>query len=372
MKKLLHIGNTPVFDGQSTTVSELTAFLDEQRRLPELASNFKFHRGYLHAQGNNLASQLMYGIANKLSIVDPTIKFVLPMHLVSLAKGLIHRYRAKQSGAAAKLRAAYNALANVIDDDHAATFLEANGRAGWNDDKNKNLTWFRLAFYEEEAPAISHKALYTMTAPDPARDFRFYADLAYCLVIFTGKGTPPARPPTWIDLDAYRGPPALACGATQEDRWFKVGQYVPDEQAVRWMQFDTKAHYMRITGRVPGYEDSYWHLSGWERFKEGAKMAGEAVGKLAIKAGPVIVKSAFGGSSGMTTGSPSGVPSYWKEQSLMDGGAGDSTAGPATYARAMWHGHTTDFNRKSIVPPGFCFVKFNARLNLAVVRTDVV
>jgi hypothetical protein len=371
MRKLLHIGSTPVFDGQSTTVSELMTFMDEPRRLPELASGFKYHRGYLHGQGNNLASQLVSSLGAKLSIVDPTIKSEIPMQVVSLAKGLIHYYRARQSGVGARLRAAYNAVANVVDDDYADTFLKAHGRAGWNDDKNKDLTWFRLALYEEEAPSIAHKALFTVFDPDPARDFRFYADLNYCLVIFAGKGTPPARPPTWVDLDAYRGAPALACGPAQEDRWFKVGQYVPDQHAVNWMQFDTKNHYLRITGRVPGHEDTYWHLSGWERFKEGSKMAGEAVGKVALKVGPALVKAAFGGSSGVSTGSPSGVPAYWKEQALMDGGAGDSTAGPATYARAMWHGHTTDFNRKSIVPPGFCFVKFNGRLNLAVVRTDI-
>jgi len=370
MKKLLHIGSTQVFDGQSTTVAELQTFLDEARRLPELASGFKYHRGYLHAQGNNLASQAIYKIGNALSIVDPTIKMQLPFHVVSLAKGIIHYYRSRKAGAAAKLKAAYNAVANVIDDDKASDFLKLNGRAGWNEDKNRDLTWFRVALYEEEAPSITHKALFSVLDPDPARDYRFQSDLAYCLVIFTGKGSPSSRPPTWIDLDAYRGPPALAAGAAQADRWFKVGQYVPDDTAVKWMQFDTKAHYMRITGRVPGYEDSYWHLSGWERFKEGAKAVGETVGKIAVKAAPVVLKAAFGGSGGVTTGSPSSVPSHWQEQRLMDGGAGDSTAGPATYARAMWHGHTVDFNRKSIVPPGYCFVKFNGQINLAVVRTD--
>jgi hypothetical protein len=95
------------------------------------------------------------------------------------------------------------------------------------------------------------------------------------------------------------------------------------------------------------------------------------VGKVAVKAAPAVLKAAFGaGSSGVTTGSPTLIRGHWMEDRLMDGGAGDSTAGPATYARAMWHGHTTDFNRKSIVPPGFCFVKFNGRLNLAVVRSD--
>jgi hypothetical protein len=368
--KLLHIGSTPAVDGQSTTVSELQSFLDQARRLPELASDFKYHRGYMHAQGNNLGSQFLYGIANKLSIVDPTITFQLPFQAVALAKGIIHHFRKRQGGAAGKLRAAYNTVANVYDDDKAETFLKAHGAAAWKDDKNRDLTWFRLALYEEEAPAISHQALYTMLNPDPARDYRFLADLRYCLVIFAGKGTPPGRPPTWIDLHAYRGA-ALACGPVQSDRWFKVGQYVPDESAVKWMQFDTKAHYMRITGRVPGYADTYWHLSGWERFKEGAKMVGETVGKVAIKAGPAIVKTVVGGGGGITTGSPaSGVRSHWQEQRLMESGAGDSTVGPGSYARAMWHGHTTDFNRKSIVPPGFCFVKFNGRLDLALVRTD--
>jgi hypothetical protein len=371
MKKLLHIGSSPVFDGQSTTVASLMSFTDEARRLPELASDFKYHRGYLHAQGNNAVSKAVYAIGNKLSFIDPTIKMQLPFHVVSLAKGIIHHFRARQSGIGAKLRSAYNAVANVVDDDNASTFLRAHGAAGWNEEKNRDLTWFSLGLYEEEAPAISHKALFTVLDPDPARDYRFYADLAYCLVIFAGKGQTPARPPTWIDLESYRGAPALACGPAQSERWFKVGQYVPDGTAVKWMTFDTKAHYMRITGRVPGYSDNYWHLSGWERFKEGTKMVTEAVGTVALRAAPVVLKTALGGGdSGITTGSPAGVPSRWREQRLMDGGAGDSTAGPATYARAMWHGHTTDFNRKSIVPPGYCFVKFNGLINLAMVRTD--
>jgi len=372
MKKLLHIGNLNAFDGQSTQVAPLNEFLEEGRRLPELAAGFKYHRGYLHAQGNHWASQAIHAIGNKLSIVDPTIKFQLPFEVTSLVKGLIHHYRARKQGAGAKLRSAYNAVANAYDDGLAGTFLSAHGRAGWNEEKNRDLTWFMLGLYEEEAPAIAHKALFTVFDPDAARDFRFYANLNYCLVVFAGKGKPPTRPPTWIDLDAYRGAPALACGPAQTDRWFKVGQYVPDGQAVQWMTFDTKAHYMRITGRVPGFQDSYWNLSGWERFKEGAKAFTEAVGKVAIKAGPAVAKAAFGGfsDSGITTGSPALMRGHWREDQLMDGGAGDTTAGPGTYARAMWYGHTTDFNRKSIVPPGYCFVKFNGFINVAVVRWD--
>jgi hypothetical protein len=370
MKKLLHIGSTPAFNGQSTTVPELMSFADEARRLPELAAGFKYHRGYLHAQGNNVVSQAIYAIGNKLSFIDPTIKFQLPFHVVSLAKGIIHHYRARQSGVGAKLRSAYNAVANVVDDDNASTFLKKHGGASWKEEANRDMTWFMLALYEEEAPTIYHHALFTVFSPDAARDYRFFADINYCLVIFTGKGRPPTRPPTWIDLSTYRGPPALACGPAMDERWFKVGQYVPDGEAVKWMYFDTKAHYMRITGRVPGFQDSYWHLSGWERFKEGGKAFTEAVGTVALRAAPAVLKTAFGGSSGVTTGSPAGVPSRWQEQRLMQSGAGDSTAGPATYARAMWHGHTTDFNRKSIVPPGYCFVKFNGQINLAVVRND--
>src|SRR5436190_18143129 len=132
MKKLLHIGSTSVFDGQSTTVAALSEFVDQERRLPELASGFKYHRGYLHAQGNNWASQAVHAIGNKLSIIDPTIKFQLPFHVVSLAKGLIHHYRARHSGVGAKLRSAYNAVADVIDDDNPGTFLKTYGTAGWN------------------------------------------------------------------------------------------------------------------------------------------------------------------------------------------------------------------------------------------------
>jgi hypothetical protein len=367
--KLLHIGHTSVIDGQSTTVPELTQFLDKARRLPELASDWKYHRGYMHAQGSNPVEKAAYWVGNQLSIVDPTIEFQLPFGVQSLVKGIIHHFRARKSGVKATLKSAYNSVANAVDDSSAGDFLKKYGSAGWNDDKNRDLTWFRLALYEQEAPSISHQPLYTVLDPDPARDYRFYGDLAYALVIFTGKGSPPAQPPTWVN--GGRDARALARGPAMTDRWFKVGQYVPDDMAVRWMAFDTKAHYMRITGRVPGYEDTYWHLSGWERFKEGAKAVGETVGKVALKAAPTVLKAAFGGSGGVSTGSPSAPPSRWQEQRLMDSGAGDSTAGPATYARAMWHGEARDFNRKSIVPPGYCFVKFNGRVDLALVRTDV-
>jgi hypothetical protein len=369
MRKLLHIGSTPPIDGQSTTVPELTGFLDRPRRLPELAAGYKFHRGYLHAQGNSSLEQAVYWIGQQLNIVDPTIEFQIPSDVVSLIKGVIHTFRAKQS----TLKAAYNAVANVMDDNRASSFLVSRGKADWKSDKNKNLTWFMLGLYEEEAPVIRHRPLFSVLAPDPARDIRFFADLQYAIVIFTGSGRPPARPPTWIDLGAHQrgGGGALASGQVLDERWFKVGQYVDDDTARKWMAFDTKAHYMRITGRVPGYEDTYWHLSGWERFKEGTKAVGEGLGRGALKVGPTILKSALGGHSGISTGSPPSVPSRWQEQRLMDSGAGDSAAGPATYARAMWHGHTTDFNRKSIVPPGHCFVKFNGWLDVSVVRSDL-
>jgi hypothetical protein len=371
MRKLLHIGSTSAIDGQSTTVGELTRFLDQPRRLPELASGYKYHRDYLHAQGSSSLQQAVYWIGQHLNIVDPTIKFQLPSDAISLVKGLIHQFRARQS----TLKAAYNAVANALDDSAATTFLNASVASGWKDAKNKDLSWFMLGLYEHELPLIRHHPLLTMFDPDPARDFRFYADIRYALVIFTGKGRPPARPPTWIDLDAYRrgGGGALAAGKGLDERWFKVGQYVDDASAQKWMAHETRDHYMRITGRAAGFSDSYWHLSGWERFKEGAKAVGDAVGTVALKVGPTIVKNMVGGGGGhVSTGSPSGIPSRWQEQRLMDSGAGDSAAGPGTYARALWHGHTTDFNRKSIVPPGYCFVKFNGHLSVAVVRTDSV
>jgi hypothetical protein len=364
-KSELPVATEPV-DGQSTTVSEIENILNYSWRLPDFARNFRYHRGYTDVRGDGVAYAVRW-IASKVSIVDPTIKHDFPSETTSLVKGLIHLYRTPKAGLA---KQAWNAVANVMDDSKANDFLSRYQKAG-STQKRAFADWFRIGLYEAPTPTVVIKtheldSFYF----NESRNIRFYANVDYKLVLFVGLNPIREAP---LDLSSQN---TLAVGRVPFDRWFKIGMYVPDKLALRMMDAKTRGIYLDMTGRgIAGRPDTYWRLSGWERALEAAKIPYWFLKEGAKEAAKIGVNKGVG----MFTQAavrpdppPSRYPTGWREDQLMkDDGAGNFKAGPQTYAKAVWNGRTEFFNRKSVVPPGFCFVKFNCYLNVAVVGVNI-
>jgi hypothetical protein len=373
------------FDGQSTQTPEINNFLGAQWRLPFFAADmqWKYHRGYMDASGNGFTYARNW-LGTKIGVTNPVITHEIPDYVQSVVRGLIHLYRSPK---ASLLKRGWNAAANARDDGRAEGFLWTSMRKGATRERGF-ANWFRLGMYEPKRATLTIKkhGLGGLHISD-ARSIRFYTDVPYDLVLFVGqdpkpgaKATPPqviahglVKPDGGFDL-APR--PGLTYLTPAKVRWFKTGLYVPDPEAHSIMDHDTKSFYMRITGRARGEgnydpnQDIYWNLPGWERALEALKIPGWAVKKLALKAVPGTITKGVGLLTGTTIpmDKPMGPGQNWRhEKAMQDDGAGDTEAGPATYARAVWYGQAHDFNRKSIVPPNFCFVKFNCLLSVKVV-----
>lgn len=372
------------FDGQSTQGPEIKKFLGRRWRFPFFCEDakWKYHRGYMTAKGSGIGHALQW-LGNQVSITDPVIKRTFPSYLQSVIHGLIHKYRAPNAGF---MQRQWNKAANVLDDSRAEEFLRNSRRSGATTHR-AFAEWFRLGIYEPSITTVKIKnhglAGYHINS---ARAIRFVADVPYDLVLFMGVNPvedAPDRPPE--DNVIARGlvnGDGVTLAPISEDRyistaklrWFKVGLYVPDKIARMMMEPATLKYYMQITGRAYGEEnynekdDIYWHLSGWERALEAAKIP-----MWAVKQGiPAVAKKAAGALTGLDSSADvRASDKRWRQDEQMRrDGAGDSEAGLGTYASAVWNGTTKHFNRKSIVPPNYCFVKFNCLLYLRLVAVN--
>lgn len=373
--------HSAVFDGQSTQTPEINKFLEKQWRLPKFAPDIKlkYHRDYMDARGSGLGYALRW-LGTQINIVDPVITRAFPSYVQSLVRGLIHIYRSPKAGF---MQRQWNKAANVMDDSRAEEFLKNSSRAGATSHR-AFADHFRLGLYEPEIGSIKIKkhglAGYHISE---ARSIRFVADVPYDLVLFVGCGADhvaPYRPPE--DNVVARGLVKSGSSSvtlapisseryisTANLRWFKIGLYLPDKGAHMMMEPATRDYYMRITGRAHGGynadEDIYWHLSGWERALEAAKIPAWFIKKSLPAVGKKLITLATGAD---TSSDAASVDKRWRhDQQMKEDGAGDKEADYATYAKAVWNGETGKFNRKSIVPPNYCFVKFNCLLYVRVV-----
>ncbi|HUA60283.1 MAG TPA: hypothetical protein VML19_16090 [Verrucomicrobiae bacterium] len=373
---------TPAFDGQSTRDSQIHTFLERQWRLPNFAKRWKYHRSYMDAAGTGMSYALNW-LATQVSIVDPVVTHELPPYLQSLVKGLIHIYRTPKAGL---LQQAWNAAANILDDDRAASFVNQHGINGASR-KIAYADWFRLAMYEPSTQDIKIKkyGIAGVSENRAARWVRFAAEVPYELVLFVGKGDPLDAPDRLTDENMLSRALVNSGGTVplsrlewdhgwNNHRWFKVGHYVPHQAAKMMMEPVTRDHYLRITGFSTGQynpdNDVYWRIRGEERALEVAKIPYLAL-KRALK--PWVIAQAVLAGTGISLAPdayrPTERPMNYDER-MRKAGAGDSDAGFITYATTAWNGYTDKFNRKSIVPPGYCFVKFNTLLYLRVVAVN--
>jgi len=383
---------SPVFDGHSTQVPEINNFLEAEWRLPMYMKALKYHRGYVGAGGNGITYARNW-LGTKFGITDPVVKHQFPSYAQSIIRGLIHVYRKPTAGFAKRQ---WDKAANVLDDSRAADFLKI-GRRGAAPARNTPADWFKLRLLEPKPPEIKvWKHGLSSFYANEARNIRFAANIPYQLVLMVGRGAEQIPPDlaeynviarALVTSDATLPQAQDPTGgdrynmAVADVRWFKIGLYVPDHVVLQMMEPHTKSYYRRITGRARGdgdanynaKEDIYWHLSGWERALEAAKIPGWVVKTAVTRATPGLLIKGVGylAKTAINIDKPIGPNRNFRNDVAMRGdGAGDIEAHPGTYAMAVWNGTTDSFNRKSIVPPNFCFVKFNAVLYITVIAVN--
>ncbi len=350
MNRLIHELNE--ISGQSTQAEVLGRFLDKSYGLPGFVHSrgYRWHVGYEH--GGRFSS----GIHQKL-----------PSEMANLVRGVIHHYRKQPSGVLASARAAYNAVANVMENRAASQFFEQNKS---NAHRGAAFAdWFQLGLWEPGGmPAIHYQIqrarhdLWIRSVDEDARDTRFYCDVPVKLVLYVGTGeTGKYRPTdpnvTAINERAYYAQ-TLAMQRNQH-RWFKVGCYVPESAAMGAMDFAARRQYEEI-------KTWYHQLHGYERAKEGVV----AVGGPIIAAGKVagrVAAAALGAGADMPGNQRPNLPNL-PQYGAANSNRGDPQVDATDRLHAAWYGNTDKFNRKNLPPAGFVFVKFNCTLEFLVAR----
>ncbi|MCA9727948.1 MAG: hypothetical protein R3E12_19290 [Candidatus Eisenbacteria bacterium] len=336
-------------DGKSTQDAAFTTFFDKAHLLPTFAEDreFRYHRDYEHC----LAGPQWIPDVLKVG-ADKSPLYRLPGSIVSTVRGLVHHYRKGRSGIGGALRGAYNAVANAEDDQRASLFLQhcSSGPTGTG---SVDADWFHVELAEPDSKVarIRHQELGGYNPSNPYRLIRFHCDLEYDLRLFVGKGIAPSVANHGPD---FRPGDVKASGQTPMGRWFKMGWYVPQVFARARMAPDTYHLFMQMIGleeRPDGTTlDNYWRLNKWERTKEASK---------AVAAFPKFMKDRKGDAVRALYESHTGSAHPLR---------GDSSgASSATYAAAAFQGETRRFNRKTIPPRGWVFVKYNTFVKISVV-----
>jgi hypothetical protein len=124
--------------------------------------------------------------------------------------------------------------------------------------------------------------------------------------------------------------------------WFRVGLCIPDVDALRQMTSEAALFYRWITGRLgAGSTDRYWRLDEWEQYTEPGRIRGIV--------GPEVMTQAR--LSAATDRDPLVI-----DEDLLYGSESFSPP-PSRWPRLSRH-----FDRRALVPPGYCLVDFTATL----------
>ncbi len=132
--------------------------------------------------------------------------------------------------------------------------------------------------------------------------------------------------------------------APDEIDWFNVGLCIPDRDALEQMTGEAALFYRGITGRLgAGTPERYWHLDAWEQYTEPGRMHGFIV--------PEFLR----------------LPQYSPEPPAQ--GEPRSDAAPS-YGSSLWPALTKRLVKRALIPPGYCFVEFCARVSIRVCGVD--
>ena len=130
---------------------------------------------------------------------------------------------------------------------------------------------------------------------------------------------------------------AMADETSSPVPWFRVGLCMPDHEALERMSPEVAHFYRWITGRLGGgSRDEYWHLDAWDQYTEPGRTAGIVVPeflRLPLRAARPVVDSP----------EPFDSP----------------------YGKSAWPALTGVVARGALVPPGFCFVEFEATISIS-------
>jgi len=189
-----------------------------------------------------------------------------------------------------------------------------------------NASWVAFALHEPERVMVRHAGHVSSVSADASRETGFYAVVPYRLTTFVGYG-PIEEAEALIDEEATHLAPIEATDGVE---WFRGGLCLPDTDALAQMSEETAHFYRWITGRLGDpSRDRYWHLDAWEQYTEAGRIHGVVVPEF-------LRQERF---SGMRS-----------DADLPDGAS-------------RWAPFTRTVDKRPLVPPGYCFIEFTARIS---------
>src|SRR5262245_44164903 len=194
----------------------------------------------------------------------------------------------------------------------------------------KGSRWMAFALHEPTTVLIRHSR--SVRAPSGI-DAEFHATISYRLTLFAGEG-PPEDAGNLIERASSTLVPIEPRDGTD---WFHVGLCLPDAEALRQMSDETAHFYRWITGRLGGSSrDRYWHLDAWEQYTEQGRIRGVV------------------------------VPELLRQEWPADRPDGPDNLSDEPYLKSRWAPLTRTHGQRPLVPPGYCFIEFWARISVEV------
>jgi hypothetical protein len=194
----------------------------------------------------------------------------------------------------------------------------------------KSSRWIAFALHEPTNTLIRH----SRSARPLGIEAEFHAALPYRLTVFAGDGRPDEAE-TLIEQASSALVPIEPIDGVD---WFHLGLCLPDAEALRQMTEETAHFYRWITGRLGGsFSDRYWHLDAWEQYTEQGRIHGVV------------------------------VPEFLRQEWPSANRADDSDDfSDAPYLKSRWAPLTRTHDKRPLVPPGYCFIEFWARISAEV------
>lgn len=191
--------------------------------------------------------------------------------------------------------------------------------------------WIAFALHEPANVLIRHSR---STRAASGIEAEFHATIPYRLTMFAGEGPPEEADALFEQASSTLVPIEPSDGID----WFHVGMCLPDTEALRQMTGETAHFYRWITGRLGSTSaDRYWHLDAWEQYTEEGRIHGVVVPEFLRQEWPSAMRS--------------DVPD-------------DESDAPDL--KSHWAPLTRTHDKRPLVPPGYCFIEFWARISAEV------
>jgi hypothetical protein len=191
----------------------------------------------------------------------------------------------------------------------------------------ESADWIAFALHEPARVLVRHAGHAAGIPGDASREVEFHAAIPYRLTAFVGHG-PIGDANALIDDSSAHMVPIEDTGGFD---WFRVGLCLPDTDALAQMTEETAHFYRWITGRLGGpSRDRYWHLDAWEQYTEEGRIHGVV------------------------------VPEFLRRERFSV--ARSDGASDLSLPASRWAPLTRAVDKAPLVPPGYCFIEFTARI----------